>query len=72
MIWPPPGKSGALRVERTSWFSSFISAIAVSHTSDRLNEQMELAMPTAMPTLLLTRIDGKDTGSRVGSFIEES
>ena len=44
--------------------------MVVSHTSCRLKEQILLAIPTAMPILLFTKIDGKPTGSRVGSFME--
>ena len=42
--------------------------MVVLHTSSRLNGQIELAMPTAMPVLALTKMVGKVTGSRVGSF----
>ena len=64
---PPPGKSGALRVSDMSCLGSLSSATVVSHTSARLNGQIELAMPTAMPRLELTSTDGKEAGSSVGS-----
>ena len=42
----------------TLWSGSLISAAAVSQTSVKLKEQMELAMPTAIPVLALTRTEG--------------
>ena len=43
--------------------------MAVSQTSERLKEQMELAIETAMPTLELTSTAGKVVGKRDGSVI---
>ena len=49
-----------------------MSAMAVRHTSCKLNEQMLDAMPTAMPMLAETSTFGNVVGSSVGSFIEPS
>ena len=46
-----------------------MSAMVVSQSSVRLNEQMEDAIPTAMPRLTFARIVGKVTGSSTGSFM---
>ena len=69
---PPPGKSGPLSVDTISCSGFFISAAAVSHTSDRLNEQILLAIDTAIPTLLFTSTAGNLVGSSTGSVIELS
>ena len=65
-------KSGAGRVSMMSQSGSRIQAMAVWHTSRRLNPQMLLAMPTAMPVLAETSTFGKVVGSRVGSSIVAS
>ena len=51
---------------------SRMRAMAVRQTSSKLKGQMALAMPTAIPMLALTRMVGKVTGKRVGSFMVAS
>ena len=69
IICPPPGKSGASRVDITSKSGSRIKPMVVSQTSFKLKGQIELAIPTAMPVLALTSTVGKVAGSKDGSFM---